>query len=76
MVNKNLLKCPHCYDEPNPQLRAIVIPADPDPVYNARPEQYSVDEGLMPLVTDPAYPGDPGQVIRDENGKYIGVDPS
>jgi len=75
MINKRLLKCPYCLDEPQPQLRTIIIPPDPDPVYEARPEQYSVDEGLMPLVTEPAYPGDPGQVIRGEDGRYIGVDP-
>jgi len=74
MINKHLLKCPYCLDEPQPQLRAIIIPPDPDPVYNARPEQYSVDEGPMPLTTEGARTGDPGSVIRREDGTYIGVD--
>lgn len=75
LVNRRTLVCPKCNDIPNEQLRTIVLPQDPDPVINARPEQYDVDEGLMPLVTDPAYPGDSGQVVRDENGNYIGVEP-
>ena len=75
LVNKRTLVCPVCNDVPNEQLRTIILPPDPDPVMNARPEQYAVDEGPMPFTTDPAYPGDPGSVIRDENGKYIEIDP-
>jgi hypothetical protein len=61
---------------PQEQLRAIKLPPDPDPIINARPEPYTVDEGLMPLTTESAYPGDPGQVLRDPaTGQYIGVEP-
>lgn len=77
IINKHALVCPRCLDVPNEQLRTLVLPPDPDPVLNARPEQYSVDEDFLPLVTEPAYPGDPGQVIRDPNTKkYIRVDPA
>lgn len=75
IVNKRTLVCYKCVDVPNEQLRTLILPADPDPVINARPEQYSVDEGLMPLMTEPAYPGDPGRVLRDDKGNYIGVEP-
>lgn len=51
-------------DVPSEFLRAIKLPPDPDPIINARPEPYSIDEGLMPLTTEPGYPGDPGQVVR------------
>jgi hypothetical protein len=44
LINKRMLVCTPCYDEPNPQLRAIVIPADPVPVQNPRPEPYMWDE--------------------------------
>jgi hypothetical protein len=57
LVNKHLLKCPYCLDEPQPQLRAIVIPPDPDPVYEARPEQYGIDEGLIAAFTASIAPG-------------------
>jgi hypothetical protein len=55
--NKYLLKCPYCLDEPQPQLRAIIIPADPDPIFNARPEQYAIDEGLVAAFTASIAPG-------------------
>ncbi len=75
LINQRLLKCPRCLDEPQEQLRVVVLPPDPDPVINARPERYSIDEGLMPLTTESTQTGDPGSVIRDENGNYIGVEP-
>ena len=44
LVNRWLLVCPHCLDTPQRQLGAIVIPPDPRPIYNARPEAYQIDE--------------------------------
>jgi hypothetical protein len=41
IVNKRMLVCNTCYDEPNPQLRAIVIPADPVPIQNPRVENFA-----------------------------------
>lgn len=42
LQNLRLLVCvPLCLDKPQEQLRTIVIPADPVPVLNPRPEQYS-----------------------------------
>lgn len=75
LVNERLLKCPYCLDIPNEQLRTITLPPDPPAIREARPEQYSIDEGDMPLTTEPAFTGDPGSVIRDENGDYIPIDP-
>ena len=40
LVNKRLLVCNSCYDEPQQQLRAIVIPADPVPIQNPRIEYF------------------------------------
>jgi hypothetical protein len=37
----NILVCKRCLDAPQIQLRTIIIPADPPPVLNPRPEQYS-----------------------------------
>jgi hypothetical protein len=39
IVNKRSLVCPRCLDNPQQQLRAIILPADPVPVMNPRPEQ-------------------------------------
>jgi len=45
LVNLRLLVCTRtCLDVPQPQLQALIIPADPEPVFNARPEAYQVDE--------------------------------
>lgn len=38
LVNRRLLVCPTCLDVPNEQLRAIILPADPVPISNPRPE--------------------------------------
>lgn len=40
IVNRRLLVCSPCRDTPQEQLRAIVIPADPMPVRNPRPENF------------------------------------
>ena len=42
LQNLRLLVCRRCYDSPQPALKTIVIPPDPMPVLNARPEQYAV----------------------------------
>lgn len=42
LQNLRLLVCKECLDVPQPQLKSIVIPADPTPVLNPRPEQYDV----------------------------------
>jgi len=41
--NTRLLVCNSCYDEPQPQLRAIIVPADPVPISNPRVELYMWD---------------------------------
>jgi len=41
--NTRLLVCNTCYDEPQPQLRAIVVPPDPVPILNPRVEPYAWD---------------------------------
>lgn len=48
--NTNFLKCDKCLDELQEQLRVIVLPADPTPIVNPRPEQYTVDNNpISPL---------------------------
>jgi len=44
MVNKRILVCDSCYDKPQNQLRAIVLPADPMPIVNPRGENFVKDE--------------------------------
>lgn len=47
------LKCPKCLDQLNQQRQLIIIPPDPPPLFNTRPENYTVDETNW-LVTDEA----------------------
>ncbi len=43
LQNIRLLVCDHCYDTPQEQLRTIVLPPDPLPVFNPRPERYTTE---------------------------------
>lgn len=42
LQNLNLRVCPTCMDVPQQQLRTIILPPDPVPVDDPRPERYSV----------------------------------
>jgi len=44
LADIQLLVCPRCYDVPQQQLRAIVIPADPVPVQNPRIQDFVTAE--------------------------------
>jgi hypothetical protein len=41
MIKKSILVCRTCMDRAQPQLRSIVLPADPPPIMNPRPENYA-----------------------------------
>jgi hypothetical protein len=57
LANLKVLVCERCLDRHAEQLRTIVLPPDPMPVPNARPENYVADEtddmSLTPSTTDP-----------------------
>lgn len=44
LINKRILVCRRCLDKPQPQLRAIILPADPVPIANPRTEPFTEDE--------------------------------
>jgi hypothetical protein len=44
LQNLYLLVCKDCYDEPQEQLRAIVLPADPVPIFYPSVEDFVADE--------------------------------
>ena len=54
IINKRILVCRHCLDNPQQQLRAIVLPADPIPILNPRPEQFERAETDYRLTSLPA----------------------
>ena len=40
----NIQVCPRCLDDPQRQLGSIVLPPDPEPLTQALPEPYAIDE--------------------------------
>ena len=58
LQNLRILVCNDCLDTPQEQLRAIVVPADPTPIVNARVQDFEVAETNFvttsaPTVYDP-----------------------
>lgn len=51
LVNKRILVCDSCYDEPQSQLRAIILPADPTPIVNPRTEPLAYDQSNQRQVS-------------------------
>lgn len=51
LMNTQLRVCDWCRDIPNEQLRAIILPPDPLPVYDPRVEPYAIDEKSEYIIT-------------------------
>lgn len=51
--NVRILVCGDCYDTPQEQLRAIVVPADPTPIINARVQDFAAAETDYQTITQP-----------------------
>lgn len=47
LQNLRIFVCPECLDRPQPNIRTIVLPPDPVPIMNARPENYVVDNNPL-----------------------------
>lgn len=78
LINKRILVCNHCTDTPQQQLRTIVLPADPPPIMNARPENfvnastdYRVTSGLnsVNLQTGIPVPGGDFRITENNNNR-------
>ena len=79
LINKRILVCDTCYDTPQNQLRAIILPADPVPVVNPRTEPLEYDSTNVNTTTvnptiDPQtglpIPGT-GQTLVTQNGQTM-----
>ena len=57
LQNIRILVCPTCMDQPQENVRSIVLPADPTPIINARVQDFNVAEvdyiQTTPGTTDP-----------------------
>lgn len=58
------LYCPKCLDQPNEQLRTIIIPPDPIPIIDPRPEPYSTEVTGWIITQD-------GQALLDQSGSAL-----
>jgi hypothetical protein len=56
LVNKRFRVCDECRDRPNPQLKARIMPPDPVPVYDPRPEPYLFPRNISVLATEGGMP--------------------
>lgn len=55
------LVCPRCLDDLRWQNMLLIIPPDPPPIYNTRPETYTVDETTWLTTED-------SEIISTEDG--------
>lgn len=79
LQNLRLLVCNSCYDEPQSQLRAIVVPADPVPIVNPRIQDfvqaemtYQTTSGQNTIDPTTGIPIPGGDVIVTQNNyQYV-----
>ena len=58
LQNLRMLVCTQtCFDCPQPALKTIIIPPDPVPVLNPRPEQYAVTVPSFVATETPSFEG-------------------
>lgn len=77
-INTGFRVCEPCVDNLNYQFQNIPLPADPQPVRNARPEPYMLDEvdylstqDLVPITTQ----NNVNIVVDDASQNYSDVPP-
>ena len=66
LVNLGFLVCDTCLDVPNPQLKARLMPPDPVPIRNPRPEQYLYPNPVRHLGIEQQPPPPMGSAIATE----------
>jgi len=70
LIRLNILVCQPCLDVPQPQLKARVLPPDPVPIRDPRPEWFTQNETSY-LAKDP---GGTGDVTQDPAGGRLIID--
>lgn len=82
LANLRILVCETCLDKPQPQLKPVLLTADPLPIINARPEDY-LYANTQGLATSPAQetyqqtgiPIPNNQILLTEDGTLITTEP-
>ena len=70
LINLRILVCPDCYDDPQIQLRTIILPQDPVPIEFPVPEYYVQDDN--PLSGIGFQPTDLLTTVQSTAGAAIG----
>lgn len=52
LTDLKILVCNECLDVPQQQLRSIILPPDPLPVFNPRPENFDADNNDYRITQD------------------------
>ena len=73
LINTGVLVHPDELDLPNEQFRTLILPPDPDPLFNARPEPYVIDETDWLTA---GVRGGGGDIFETQNGVQIVTQPS
>ena len=70
IINKRILVHPSELDKLQEQFRSLVLPPDPVPIMNARPEPYSIDESgpVMTQLTANALTGTQTLAVQSVTG--------
>jgi len=71
LLNLRLLVCDRCLDIPAAFLRTLVLPPDPPPIFNARPEPYSIDEASPPFLFPAGIAWDDDNGISWDDGNLL-----
>lgn len=66
LQNLRFLVCNTCYDKPQDQLKPVILPADPIPINNARPEPYAQDNTDWRVTQDGSF-----RVTQDDNLRVV-----
>ncbi len=75
--NKHILLCKRCLDQLAFQRKLIVLPPDPPPVFNTRPENYFVDEtNFLATETSPTNIQAANQYVTTGGTNYISSVPN
>lgn len=79
LQNLYVLVCRPCYDRPQEQLRAIVVPADPVPIYRPSPEFFLANEqsvrftqgNTTDFTTGIPIPGGDERITEDDDTRVV-----
>lgn len=66
LINQRFLVCERCWDKPAPFLKTIIIPPDPKPVLNPRPEPYNTDENSVRMTMNGTENGVNPRILENE----------